>query len=158
MGCQADFIHRKTIIKMKQFKYTIAGKEYEVEIDDINEETNVANVKVNGEEFEVGMEKPAEETEKPKVTLGKPVAEEDAETTATANVNTANAIKAPLPGTITSINVKVGDEVKAGDTLLVLEAMKMANNIEAEKDGKVTAICVKAGQSVMEDDALVVIE
>jgi glutaconyl-CoA/methylmalonyl-CoA decarboxylase subunit gamma len=63
-----------------------------------------------------------------------------------------------LPGTITSINVKVGDDVKAGDTLLVLEAMKMANNIEAEKDGKVTAICVKAGQSVMEDDALVVIE
>ena len=158
MGCQADFIHRKTIIKMKQFKYTIAGKEYEVEIVDINEETNVANVKVNGEEFEVGMEKPAEETEKPKVTLGKPVAEEDDETTATANVNTANAIKAPLPATIPSINVKVGDEVKAGDTLLVLEAMKMANNIEAEKDGKVTAICVKAGQSVMEDDALVVIE
>lgn len=158
MGCQADFIHRKTIIKMKQFKYTIAGKEYEVEIVDINEETNVANVKVNGEEFKVGMEKPAEETEKPKVTLGKPVAEEDDETTATANVNTANAIKAPLPGTITSINVKVGDEVKVGDTLLVLEAMKMANNIEAEKDGKVTAICVKAGQSVMEDDALVVIE
>lgn len=143
---------------MKQFKYTIAGKEYEVEIVDINEETNVANVKVNGEEFEVGMEKPAEETEKPKVTLGKPVAEEDDENTATANVNTANAIKAPLPGTITSINVNVGDEVKAGDTLLVLEAMKMANNIEAEKDGKVTAICVKAGQSVMEDDALVVIE
>ena len=143
---------------MKQFKYTIAGKEYEVEIVDINEETNVANVKVNGEEFEVGMEKPAEETEKPKVTLGKPVAEEDDETTATANVNTANAIKAPLPGTITSINVKVGHEVKPDDTLLVLEAMKMANNIEAEKDGKVTAICVKAGQSVMEDDALVVIE
>lgn len=143
---------------MKQFKYTIAGKEYEIEIVDINEETNVANVKVNGEEFEVGMEKPAEESAKSKVTLGKPVAEESDETTVSANVNTANAIKAPLPGTITSINVKVGDDVKAGDPLLVLEAMKMANNIEAEKDGKVTAICVKAGQSVMEDDALVVIE
>jgi riboflavin synthase alpha subunit len=52
----------------------------------------------------------------------------------------------------------VGDEVNVGDTLLVLEAMKMANNIEAEKAGKVTAICVKPGQSVMEDDALVVIE
>ena len=75
---------------------------------------------------------------------------------ASANVN--NAIKAPLPGVITSIEVAVGDEVKAGDTLLVLEAMKRANNIEAEKDGKVTAICVKPGQSVMEDDALVVIE
>lgn len=143
---------------MKQFKYTIDGKDYEVEIVDINEATNVASVKVNGEEFEVGMEKPAEE-EKPKVVLGKPVQEDKGDEPApTGNVNTANAIKAPLPGTITAINVKVGDEVKAGDTVLVLEAMKMANNIEAEKDGKVTAICVKTGQSVMEDDALVVIE
>jgi biotin carboxyl carrier protein len=48
--------------------------------------------------------------------------------------------------------------VKAGDTVIVLEAMKMANNLAAEKDGKVTAICVKIGESVMEDDALVVIE
>lgn len=143
---------------MKQFKYTIDGKEYEVEIIDINEETNVANVKVNGEEFEVGMEKPAEE-EKAKVVLGKPAQEEDSDAAAPAgNVNTANAIKAPLPGTITGINVKVGDAVKAGDTVLVLEAMKMANNIEAEKDGTVTAVCVKVGQSVMEDEPLVVIE
>lgn len=143
---------------MKQFKYTIDGKEYDVEITDVNEETNVANVKVNGEEFEVGMEKPKEE-EKPKVVLGKPTQEDNGdEPTSSANVNTANAIKAPLPGTITGISVKVGDEVKAGDTVVVLEAMKMANNIEAEKDGKVTAICVKVGQSVMEDDALVVIE
>ena len=59
---------------------------------------------------------------------------------------------------ITGINVKVGDEVQAGDTVVVLEAMKMANNIETEKSGKVTAVCVKVGQSVMEDDALVVVE
>ena len=62
------------------------------------------------------------------------------------------------PGTITSIEVAVGQEVKAGDTVVVLEAMKMQNNIEAEKDGKVTAICVKPGQAVLEEDALVVIE
>lgn len=144
---------------MKEFKYTIDGKEYEVQIVDINEETNVANVKVNGEDFQVGMEKPAEE-EKKKPVLGKPAQQssDDEPATSAANVNTANAIKAPLPGTITAINVKVGDEVKAGDAVVVLEAMKMANNIEAEKDGKVTAICVKVGQSVMEDDALVVIE
>lgn len=143
---------------MKEFKYTIDGKEYNVEIGDINEETYVASVKVNGEAFEVGMEKPAE-PEKKKVELGKPVAESDAETAApTANANVANATKAPLPGTITAINVKVGDEVKAGDAVLVLEAMKMANNIEAEKSGKVAAICVKIGQSVLEDDALFVIE
>ena len=104
---------------------------------------------------------PEAEPEKKKPVLGKPAAaaaDSSADTASAANVNTNNAIKAPLPGVITSIEVAVGDEVKAGDTVLVLEAMKMANNIEAEKDGKVTAILVQAGQSVMEDDALVVIE
>ena len=90
--------------------------------------------------------------------MGKPVAEETTEAAPATNVNTNNAVKAPLPGTITGINVEVGQEVKAGDTVLVLEAMKMANNIEAEKDGKVTAICVKVGQAVLEEDPLVVIE
>lgn len=143
---------------MKEFKYTIDGKVYNVEIDNVDEEKCVAQVKVNGESFEVGMEKPAE-PEKKKVELGKPVAADAADEPTTAPVgNTANAIKAPLPGTITAINVKVGDEVKAGDALLVLEAMKMANNIEAEKDGTVKAICVRVGQSVMEDDPLVVVE
>ena len=113
----------------KDYKYTINGNKYEVAIGDITE--NIATVTVNGEEYKGSS---------------------------SANVNTNNAIKAPLPGVITAINVQVGDEVNVGDTLLVLEAMKMANNIEAEKAGKVTAICVKPGQSVMEDDALVVIE
>ena len=67
-------------------------------------------------------------------------------------------VTTPLPGVITDIKVAEGDEVKAGDTVVVLEAMKMANNLAAEKDGKVTAICVKVGESVMEDDALIVIE
>ena len=143
---------------MKEFKYTINGKEYQVEIESVNEDTNIASLKVNGEAYEVGMEKAAED-EKKKVVLGKPAQEEaDKEAAPVTNVNTANAVKAPLPGTITGISVKVGEEVQAGDTVVVLEAMKMANNIEAEKSGKVTAICVKVGQSVMEDDALVVIE
>ncbi len=158
MECQIPLIHRKTINKMKEFKYTIDGKEYKVEIGEINEESLVAQVKVNGEDYEVGLEK-TEEPEKKKVVLGKSAVEEaESDAAPAANVNTANAIKAPLPGTITGINVNVGDEVKPGDALLVLEAMKMANNIEAEKAGKVTAICVKVGQSVMEDEALVVVE
>lgn len=143
----------------KEYKYTINGHQYEVAIGDI--EDTIATVVVNGEEYKVEWE-PEAEPEKKKPVLGKPATANDTttpeESASGANVNTNNAIKAPLPGVITSIEVNVGDEVKAGDTVLVLEAMKMANNIEAEKDGKVTAICVKAGQTVMEDDALVVIE
>jgi len=142
----------------KEYKYTINGNQYEVAIGEIEE--NVATVVVNGEEYKVEWE-PEAEPEK-KVVVRKPAAESaDSDSAAgegSANVNTNNAIKAPLPGVITSIEVSVGDEVKAGQTVLVLEAMKMANNIEAEKDGKITAICVKAGQTVMEDDPLVVIE
>lgn len=142
----------------KEYKYTINGNKYEVAIGDIVE--NEVTVTVNGEEYKVEME--PEPVEEKKTVVRKPAASENSESAesagGSANVNTNNAVKAPLPGVITSIEVNVGDEVKAGDTLLVLEAMKMANNIEAEKDGKVTAICVKPGQSVMEDDALVVIE
>lgn len=142
---------------MKEYKYTIDGKEYKVAIGDIVE--NVAEVTVNGEQFKVEME-PEAEPEKKKVVLGQPAAEssDDSGAASVANVNTANAVKAPLPGVITSIEVTVGQEVSAGDTVVVLEAMKMANNIEAEKSGKVTAVCVKQGESVMEDAPLVVIE
>lgn len=142
---------------MKEYKYTIDGVEYKVEIGEIVD--NVAEVTVNGEAYKVEME-PEKEPEKKKVVLGNPKeqAEGEESTTSAANVNTANAVKSPLPGVVTEIKVAVGDEVKAGDTVLILEAMKMANNIEAEKDGKVTAICVKTGESVMEDAPLVVIE
>lgn len=63
--------------------------------------------------------------------------------------------QAPLPGTIMTINVKVGDQVKRGDTLVVMEAMKMENNIMANKDGQVKAIHVTVGQTVVQDDKLV---
>lgn len=143
---------------MKEYKYTINGNKYEVVIGDIVD--NIAAVKVNGEDFQVEME-PEAEPEKKKVVLGKPAAASEGAATATAdaaNVNTNNAVKAPLPGTIVEVKVAVGDEVQPGDVVVVLEAMKMANNLEAEKGGKVTAVLVKEGQSVMEDDALVVIE
>lgn len=141
---------------MKEFKYTIDGKEYHVAIGGVSDDY-VADVTVNGETFQVQMEKP-EEPAKKNVELGKPVEEASDDAAPAAQVNAANAVKAPLPGTITSIEVAVGQEVKAGDTVVVLEAMKMQNSIEAEKDGKVTAIAVKVGQAVLEDDPLVVVE
>jgi biotin carboxyl carrier protein len=144
---------------MKEYKYTINGTKYEVAIGDIEE--NLVTVTVNGEEYKVEMEKAAE-PEKKKPVLGKPAtadkASEEAPAADKASVNKNAAIKAPLPGVITDIKVAVGDEVQVGDTVIVLEAMKMANALQAEKAGKVTAICVKVGESVMEDDALVVIE
>lgn len=143
---------------MKEYKYIINGNKYEVAINSI--EDNIATVTVNGEDYKVEMEKEPE-PEKKKVVV-RPVAAQEQETTTTptssAKVNLANAVKSPLPGVITQVKVAVGDEVKAGDTVVVLEAMKMANNLDAEKGGKVTAILVKEGESVMEDTPLVVIE
>ena len=138
---------------MANFKYTIDGKEYNVEIGEVNE--NIANVTVNGEAFTVEMEQKAE-PEKKKPVLGQPKAEStEGEVTSAANVNANNALKAPLPGVVTEIKVAVGDEVSAGDTLVVLEAMKMANDIVAEADGTVNKVLVAKGQSVNQGDALV---
>ena len=67
------------------------------------------------------------------------------------------AVTAPLPGTVTKVNVSVGQEIKKGDVVLVMEAMKMANDIVSEWDGKVAAVNVQQGASVNVGDALVVI-
>lgn len=142
---------------MKEYKYTINGTKYEVAIGNIVE--NIADVTVNGVNYKVEME-PEPEPEKKVVVkpVAQPAPAESDAPAANANVNTADAVKAPLPGVVIEIKVAVGDEVKQGDTVVILEAMKMANNLEANKSGKVTAICVKAGESVMEDTPLVVIE
>ena len=141
---------------MKTFKYIIDGKEYQVEITDVID--NKAQVTVNGKDFQVEMEEQPEAEKKAVTQLPQSDEKVETEPSTTGQVNTEQAIKAPLPGVITEIKVSVGDQVKAGDTVVVLEAMKMANNIEAEKDGTVTAICIKQGESVMEDTPLVVIE
>jgi len=144
---------------MKDYKYTINGKEYKVTIGDI--ENNIANITVNGEDYKVEMEK-EQEPEKKKVVVrpvaAAPAAASVSSPAAAGNVNTKNAVKAPLPGVIVKICVEVGQVVKSGETVVVLEAMKMANNLTAEKDGTVSAILVKEGDSVMEGTALVAFE
>ena len=69
----------------------------------------------------------------------------------------AKALKSPLPGSITKILVTPGQAVKKGETLLMMEAMKMENEIKAEKDGVVAEIKVTVGQNVMNDDVLLTI-
>lgn len=142
---------------MKQYKYTINGNRYEITIDEIVD--NVATLTVNGDEYKVEMERePEPEKKKPVVRAASTTAAAEAPATTPNSANTSNALKAPLPGVITDILVEVGQEVQAGENVIVLEAMKMANNLQAEKSGKVTAICVQVGQSVMEDEPLIVIE
>lgn len=139
---------------MNTFKYKIDGKTYGVEIEKV--EKNIATLKVNGEGFSVELEREAgQTTEKAEEEQPEP---EPEPTVSAANIDTKTATKAPLPGIITAVSVAVGQKVKAGDTLVVLEAMKMANNIEAEKDGTVTHILVKQGENVLQDTPLVIVE
>ncbi len=140
---------------MNTYKYIING--HEIEVDIVQIEDNKATVSVNGEEFLVEMENAPQPEKKAVVEAVNAVQTEDSDTSS-KKVNAADATKAPLPGVITSIEVSVGQDVNVGDTIVVLEAMKMANNIEAEKNGKVTAIYVKQGESVLEDAPLFLVE
>ena len=66
-------------------------------------------------------------------------------------------LRSPLPGTVLELRVKEGDTVKEGQTVMILEAMKMENNIDANKSGVVKSIVKRAGDSVMEGDVLITI-
>jgi len=143
---------------MKKFKMNINGNEYEVNI--INVDDNIAEVEVNGEKFNVELEKKVQVSKTPKLvrSVVSPSTDIDKSTSKTSKPNEAKGvgfIKSPLPGIILSIDVNVGDEVKVGQRLMVLEAMKMENNINADKSGKIVSIKVKTGDSVMEGDLLI---
>jgi len=79
-----------------------------------------------------------------------------APTAAPAVAGDGTKVPSPMPGTILSVNVTVGQAVKTGDVLLVLEAMKMENDIVAPCDGTVKQLLVSKGSTVNTDDVLVV--
>ena len=145
---------------MKEYKYKINGTIYKVGIGDI--EGGIAEVEVNGTPYKVEIEQTAAPAVK--VTVPKPAA---APRTATGEKVIAKPapkaatggtpVKAPLPGVVLDINVTVGQEVKAADTVITLEAMKMENAIKAGVDGKVASISVAKGDSVLEGAVLITI-
>ena len=150
---------------MNKYQYKVQGVDYEVEIEEV--EGNIAKVNVNGIPFEVEMQQPINAAKHPTIVKPKVAAPVQSAPSAApapkpqaatpASPAAGNALKAPLPGTITSINVKVGDTVAVGDVVIVLEAMKMQNNIEAEYAGTVTSINVTPGDAVMEGSVLLTI-
>jgi biotin carboxyl carrier protein len=137
---------------MKEFKFSIEGKSYEVSIEETGK--NMATVDVNGKKYAVNIEK----KEKPTFIAAAPRPATSAAAAAPASKSVPGTVTSPLPGSIIKIMVSVGQAVKRGDTLLTMESMKMENNIKAEKDGVVKAILVQQGQSVMQGDSLVDLE
>lgn len=135
---------------MKEYKFKISSKDYVVSVDNVEE--NKVKVTVNGTTHTVELEEKTSEvpvTVRPVVT--RPVA---ASNNATTN---DKPLKSPLPGVILDVFVKVGDSVKNGQKVVLLEAMKMENNIDADKDGVVKEIKIAKGDSINEGDTLLII-
>lgn len=153
---------------MKEYKFKINGNQYNVAINSV--EGNIADVIVNGTSYKVEMENatavpvqaaPAVPAASAPATPAAPAPAPAAATPKAAAPAPASGsgkkVTAPLPGVIIGISVNVGDTVKAGQQVAVLEAMKMENAIEAVADGTVTAVHVKTGDSVLEGAAIVTI-
>lgn len=158
---------------MGRYNFRINGHDYDVEVNSV--ENGTADVTVNGTGYkvELGSAQPGATGDCGK--MPQPVHKTAAQTTAmpsgTAPVQPVAPVQAPspqpsgkgetvtspLPGVILDVKVKVGDSVKAGQTVAVLEAMKMENEIEASVSGTVTAVSAAKGDSVLEGAAIVTI-
>ncbi|HZK33707.1 MAG TPA: biotin/lipoyl-containing protein [Bacillota bacterium] len=128
-------------------------------------------INVNGNNYEVAVEEITEGGSSTSYAAPAPVAAPTVATTPapaakapkkakTADTGKSGSIKieSPMPGSIFDIKVAVGQEVKQGDVVLILEAMKMENEIMAPQDGKVSSIVVNKGDAVDTGDALVTME
>lgn len=161
---------------MGKYNFRINGHDYQVDVNSV--EGGIADVTVNGTDYKVeladAVPAPAQQAARPApqtVSTGAPAVtpqatSQAAQTAAQAAAQAATAsapqgkgevVTAPLPGVILDIKVKVGDVVKAGQTVAVLEAMKMENEIEATASGTVTAVNAGKGDSVLEGAAIITI-
>lgn len=130
---------------MKKFKITVNGKTYDVEVEEIKENIGSKNI-INATPKEPSVApQPETKVEQPK----KPQS---------STLKGSSTVNAPMPGTVLDVKVKEGQEVKKGDVLLILEAMKMENEIMASNDGVVASINVSKGSSVNTGDVLLTLK
>lgn len=150
-------------MKLKEYKYKINGIKFTVGVGDITD--NQVHVEVNGTPYTVELD----DSQVKKAVVAAPVVKrpqaaprtetgEKVISTPAPVAGKAKAVKSPLPGTIKSFNVQVGDTVKSGDTVCVLEAMKMNNDIHCTSGGKVTKILVNVDDTVLEGADIMIIE
>ena len=120
-----------------KYKVTLNGRTYEVEVE--------AGKAMLLDEYEAIAPAPAAAAAPVAAPAAAPAAAAPAAPVVTGS---GEAVNAPMPGTILKVNVTNGQAVKAGQVLVVLEAMKMENEIMAPKDGTITAVAVQKGASV----------
>lgn len=142
---------------MSQYNLKINGKEYSVCVDSVKGDH--AEVTVNGKKYEVEINRPKPQVEIPE----RPAAtasEEPAPFRRPSRRKVGSAgmtVESPLDGNIISVNVKVGDTVRSGQAVAILEAMKMENEILAECDGTVTEVNVAKGDHVSVGESIITI-
>ncbi|MDE7381293.1 MAG: biotin/lipoyl-binding protein [Muribaculaceae bacterium] len=148
-------------MKTKEYKYKINGIKFNVTVGEVVD--NTVNVEVNGTPYKVELDKAP--SQKVSISAPKPAAAAPRTESGEKVISrpapvsgSASAVKSPLPGTIMSFKVQEGQTVKAGDTVCVLEAMKMENDIHTNFGGTVKKILVKVGDAVLEGTDLIIIE
>ena len=134
---------------MKTYKLKINGNDYEVVINSVV--GDVAEVSVNGTAYNVEIQHEEQTTERPTVNRPAPASTPSAAAPARPKPQKSGSgrhVESPLEGNILDVMVNVGDAIKAGQTVAILEAMKMENEILAEFDGTVTSVNVQKGEHV----------
>ena len=154
---------------MKKFKFSIDNNPFEVSVTEL--ENGQIDVEVNGSNYIVTIDREQPKAAAPKVApkaapaaapkAAAPVAAPKAPAAApaaapapAASTGAVKTVKSQLPGSVTKLVMEVGQAVKKGDTVMMIEAMKMENEIKAECDGTIAKFHVEAGKSVMADDKL----
>lgn len=138
-----------------KYNVKIGEKTFAVEIEDLN--TRPILVRVDGELFEVSPESGAAVSSD--VPLSVAAEKKHIAAAAPSSTNgSGNVLVAPLPGTVVEVFVKPGDQVEAGQVILIIEAMKMKNSIRSVRDGNVKSVLVNAGQAVAHKQPLVEFE
>ncbi len=150
---------------MKQYRITIKGGEYDVTVGDVS--SSPVTVTVNGEDYQVDLPdasgaspstSAASPTPAPRPAAPRPQTPASPPRPSAPVGGDDGSIRALMPGRIISVSVSVGQQVTAGDAVLVMESMKMENTISAVKGGTVTAVLVAEGDSVQHGQTMIEID